>query len=346
MIRDVDLSLEDRANFEDLKSFVEGFTPAVWVNRGGEIIVDEDRNPRTSKRSINIRELFECRNAEEVRICLDKMESIADRMLKAAVNERASGKGKKKKVAAKSPPRVRPGTPAAQGCSSRGGGSGTPSSVQQLPQKRARENDLPETGMGDMTGFPVPRCYTVPSFFDMYPHMIPDAEKIAILEQEADASRTQHARDMVGVVRMMESALVLGDERDRLAVERNAFQAKIGKLKARIVHLENDQVDYEEKKKIFGDQTGEHPAAVGLTTQAELVQAIAQLSADCVGGVVYAFDNAKQQMMLLNPELNLVMEGMHVNGRIEAGRIVIPEGLETEEASDEEEGNEEGDRDE
>ncbi|PNX60106.1 hypothetical protein L195_g051756 [Trifolium pratense] len=91
---------------------------------------------------------------------------------------------------------------------------------------------------------------------------------------------------------------------------------------------------------------GEHPAAVGLTTQAELVQAIAQLSADCVGGVVYAFDNAKQQMMLLNPELNLVMEGMHVNGRIEAGRIVIPEGLETEEASDEEEGNEEGDRDE
>ncbi|PNX60107.1 hypothetical protein L195_g051757, partial [Trifolium pratense] len=154
------------------------------------------------------------------------------------------GKGKKKKVAAKSPPRVRPGTPAAQGCSSRGGGSGTPSSVQQLPQKRARENDLPETGMGDMTGFPVPRCYTVPSFFDMYPHMIPDAEKIAILEQEADASRTQHARDMAGV-------------RDRLAVERNAFQAKIGKLKARIVHLENDQVDYEEKKKIFGDQTVE-----------------------------------------------------------------------------------------
>ncbi|PNX67400.1 hypothetical protein L195_g063499, partial [Trifolium pratense] len=61
--------------------------------------------------------------------------------------------------------------------------------------------------MGDMTGFPVPRCYTVPRFFDMYPPMIADAEKVAILEQEADARRTQHARDMAGVIRMMESAL-------------------------------------------------------------------------------------------------------------------------------------------
>ncbi|PNX59858.1 hypothetical protein L195_g059896, partial [Trifolium pratense] len=33
-------------------------------------------------------------------------------------------------------------------------------------------------------------------------------------------------------------------------------------------------------------------------------------------------------------------------GRIEGDRIVVPEGLETEEASDEEEGTEEGDRDE
>ncbi|XP_045818723.1 uncharacterized protein LOC123911359 [Trifolium pratense] len=374
VVRDADLSAEDRASFEDLKNFVGGFTPAVCVNRRGEIIVDEDGNPKTSKRSINTRELLECRNAEEVRICLGRMESIADRMLKAAVNERASGKGKKKKVAAKSPPRIRLGTPVAQGCSSRGGGSGTPSSVQRPPQKRAREGDRPETGMGEMTGFPVPRCYTVSRFFDMYPPVIADAEKVAILEQETDARRTQHAQDMAGVIRMMESALVLGDERDRLEEERDAFQVRIGKLKSRIVHLENDQADYEEKKKIFGDQTvelrmrteeldaaraeverliaamasceGEHPAAAGLTTRAELVGAIAQLSADCVEGAVYAFENAKQQMMFLNPELNLVVEGMHVNGRIEGDRIVVPEGLETEEASDEEEGTEEGDRDE
>ncbi|CAJ2646870.1 unnamed protein product [Trifolium pratense] len=181
MVRDADLSAEDRASFEDLKNFVGGFTPAVWVNRRGEIIVDEDGNPKTSKRSINTRELLECRNAEEVRICLGRMESIADRMLKAAVNERASGKGKKKKVAAKSPPRIRLGTPVAQGCSSRGGGSGTPSSVQHPPQKRAREGDRPETGMGEMTGFPVPRCYTVSRFFDMYPPVIADAEKVALL---------------------------------------------------------------------------------------------------------------------------------------------------------------------
>ncbi|MCI64785.1 hypothetical protein A2U01_0086043, partial [Trifolium medium] len=75
------------------------------------------------------------------------MESIADRMLKAKQNERAS-RGKKK-VAAGTSKHVRPGTPSVQVTSTHGGDSGTPSSTVRPPSaKRMRdgEPELTETG--------------------------------------------------------------------------------------------------------------------------------------------------------------------------------------------------------
>ncbi|MCI66887.1 hypothetical protein A2U01_0088145, partial [Trifolium medium] len=79
----------------------------------------------------------------------DEMESIADRMLKAKQNERAS-RGKKK-VVARTSQHVRPGTTSVQVISTHGGDSGTPSSsVGSPPAKRMRDGDplLTETGMG------------------------------------------------------------------------------------------------------------------------------------------------------------------------------------------------------
>ncbi|PNY01279.1 hypothetical protein L195_g024571, partial [Trifolium pratense] len=236
MTRDADLSAEDKASFEDVKSYVDGFTPTEWVNKRGEIILDEDGNPRTSKRFINTRELLECRNTEE-------MESIADRMLKAAANEKASGKEKKK---------------------------------------------MKDAATGE----------------------VPDVEKVIILEQEPDVRKKQHARDMAGVIRMMESALVFGDERDSLVGERSALQGRTTELrleKEKVASL-NGQV--EQLTTAMVPSKDKHKAAEGLTTRAELVQMIAQLSSDV---------------------------GMYVNGRIQDGRIIIPARLEQvdpEDASD------------
>ncbi|MCI73763.1 hypothetical protein A2U01_0095027, partial [Trifolium medium] len=50
----------------------------------------------------------------------------------------------------------------------------------------------------------------------------------------------------------------------------------------------------------------EHLAAAGLITQAELVGKIAELTWDVVEGANYAFENANEQLMFLNPNFNFV----------------------------------------
>ncbi|MCI59582.1 hypothetical protein A2U01_0080837, partial [Trifolium medium] len=53
-----------------------------------------------------------------------------------------------------------------------------------------------------------------------------------------------------GVIRMVESALVLGDERE-------ALLARIEKQKARIIQFKNEVDDYNEKKKRWAAQVAE-----------------------------------------------------------------------------------------
>ncbi|MCI64913.1 hypothetical protein A2U01_0086171, partial [Trifolium medium] len=83
--------------------------------------------------------------------------------------------------------------------------------------KRMREDGSPVVE-ARATGhpFPLPRCFTARGFFDMHPPKVPVAERVVILNQEPDMRRTQQIRDLVGVMRMMETVLVLGEERDKV----------------------------------------------------------------------------------------------------------------------------------
>ncbi|CAJ2674992.1 unnamed protein product [Trifolium pratense] len=368
---DAYLSPEDMTAFESLKTFVAGFTPGVWTTRKGVTIRDEHGEPKASPRFINTRTLLKCKNAGEVKLCLDEMETIAERMLKAKQDEKASRAGRgKKKIVARASQEVRPGTPSVQVIGTSGVGSGTPTSAPRPPPaKRTREEDPPveETGMGGCSKFPVPRCYTVAQFFEKYPPEVFDSERSAILDQEPEVRRQQHARDMAAMVRMVSSSLVLGDERESLLEQLNTAQAKHERAKGRINQLKIVVDDLKEKQKRWGDQLdehrkrgeeldaaraeierlnaamapgeNEHKAAEGLTTRADLVKVIAQLSHDFVEGTEYAFENAVQQIKCLNPDVELVTRGMHVNGQVKDGQIVIPAGLAD---SDEEEEDAEG----
>ncbi|CAJ2629428.1 unnamed protein product [Trifolium pratense] len=329
---DADLSPEDMAAFESLKTFVAGFTPGVWTTRKGVTIRDEHGVPKASPRLINTRTLLKCRNAGEVKLCLDEMETIAERMLKAKQDEKASRSGRGKK-------------------------------------KRIREEDSPveEAGMGACSKFPVPRCFTVDKFFEKYPPEVFESERAVILNQEPEVRKQQHARDMAAMVRMVSSSLVLGDERESLVEQLNTAQARHERAKGRINQLKIVVDDLKEKQQHWGDQLdehrkrgeeleaarveierlnaamapgeNEHKAAEGLTTRADLVKVIAQLSHDFVEGTEYAFENAVQQIKCLNPDVELVTRGMHVNGQVNDGQIVIPAGLAD---SDEEEEDVEG----
>ncbi|XP_045791529.1 uncharacterized protein LOC123886239 [Trifolium pratense] len=178
---------------------------------------------------------------------------------------------------------------------------------------------------------------------------------------------------------MISSSLVLGDERESLLEQLNNAQARHERAKSRINQLKIDVDDLKEKQKRWGDQLdehrkrredldaaraeierltaamapgeNEHKAAEGLTTRADLVKVIAQLSHDFVEGTEYAFENAVQQIKCLNPDVDLVTQGMHVNGEVKDGQIVIPAGLavsddeeeDAEVAHEEDHGDEEGD---
>ncbi|CAJ2644831.1 unnamed protein product [Trifolium pratense] len=312
MTREADLSAEDKASFEDVKSYVDGFTPTEWVNKRGEIILDEDGNPRTSKRFINTRELLECRNTEE-----------------AAANEKASGKEKKKMkdAATGEVPDVEkviileqePDVRKKQHARDMAGvirmmesalvfGDERDSLVGERSalQGRTKELRLEKEKVASLNG-QVEQLTTamVPSkdkhkaaeglttraeLVQMIAQLssdvvgeVPDVEKVIILEQEPDVRKKQHARDMAGVIRMMESALVFGDERDSLVGERSALQGRTTELrleKEKVASL-NGQV--EQLTTAMVPSKDKHKAAEGLTTRAELVQMIAQLSSDVVG---------------------------------------------------------------
>ncbi|MCI87246.1 pentatricopeptide repeat-containing protein, partial [Trifolium medium] len=64
--------------------------------------------------------------------------------------------------------------------------------------------------------------------------------------------------------------------------------------------------------------------AHGLTTRAELVEKIRVLGQDVLDGVKFGFDNAVDQLKVLNPRVDLNTEGLSMLKRVENGEIVIP----------------------
>ncbi|MCI79373.1 hypothetical protein A2U01_0100644, partial [Trifolium medium] len=64
--------------------------------------------------------------------------------------------------------------------------------------------------------------------------------------------------------------------------------------------------------------------AHGLTTRAELVEKIRALGQDVLDGVKYGFDNAVDQLKVLNPTTELNTEGLNMLKRVENGQIIIP----------------------
>jgi hypothetical protein len=138
------------------------------------------------------------------------MSNIADRLLKIASQDQ----GKKKKKSSKS----RVGTVLADsgsgpiGSSSPGGASS--SVVRENPSKRQRQEDdlvdltIPE-GRPLEQRFVVPGCYGARTYFERCPPLVSAEEKKLITEMSVAETEAQLARDVAGVMRIWETALVL-----------------------------------------------------------------------------------------------------------------------------------------
>ncbi|MCI54855.1 hypothetical protein A2U01_0076105, partial [Trifolium medium] len=85
----------------------------------------------------------------------------------------------------------------------------------------------------------------------------------------------------------------------------------------------------------------EPEAAHGLTTRAELVEKIRLLGQDVLDGVKFGFDNAVNQLKVLNPTVELNTDGISMLKRVENGHLIIPpEYAEMEEEEDEDDQDE------
>ncbi|MCI13161.1 hypothetical protein A2U01_0034277 [Trifolium medium] len=82
--------------------------------------------------------------------------------------------------------------------------------------------------------------------------------------------------------------------------------------------------------------TGEHEAAKGLATRADLVDKIKILAQDVLEGSKYSFENVVAQLKVVNPGVELNTEGIRMLRRVENSQIIIPEVYKDMEAEEEE----------
>ncbi|MCI59289.1 hypothetical protein A2U01_0080544, partial [Trifolium medium] len=88
----------------------------------------------------------------------------------------------------------------------------------------------------DLTGpekqFMLPTCFNASGFFEKYPPAVADVENSTILNMGAESRGNQLVRDTAAVIRLLETALVLNDEKDCSAAELEKLKARNEKLVA------------------------------------------------------------------------------------------------------------------
>ncbi|KAK2441118.1 hypothetical protein QL285_012450 [Trifolium repens] len=188
----------------------------------------------------------------------ENMSSIADRLLKIASQEQ----GKKKKKTSKG----RMGAVLAHSGSgpvdSSSPGGASSSAIRENPSKRQRQEDdlvdltIPEHRPLEQR-FVVPGCYGVETYFEKCPPLVTAEEKKLITEMSAAETEAQLARDVAGVMRIWETALVLTESKGDAGRELAKARDLNGKLEARLAKAEGDLLDYKGKYEVFVEQSRE-----------------------------------------------------------------------------------------
>ncbi|MCI14988.1 hypothetical protein A2U01_0036123, partial [Trifolium medium] len=215
----------------------------------------------------------------------------------------------------------------------------------ETPQKRPRQDDSVVDLTVSEAKFVLPNCFGARGFFEKFPLGVPDSERSIIFGMTPDTRETQLVWDIAAVMQLLETALVLNSEETCPAAKLKKLQVKNEKLRADMTKVEKAFSDYREKheiqvglvtelgqktaeiaqltedKKKLQDELGalqlsmtpvedEPEVARGLSTRAELIKRIWMLGQDVLDGVKFGFDNAVDQLKVLNPTVELNTEGL------------------------------------
>ena len=95
---------------------------------------------------------------------------------------------------------------------------------------------------------------------------------------------------------------------DNMSAENERLKTRVAELEAVIAPAEEENED-----------------EMRLKTRAELIARIRSLGADCIAAVNFGFDAAVEQLQVVNPELQLVTDGIGPLHQIVDGQVVPPE---------------------
>jgi cell division protein FtsB len=141
--------------------------------------------------------------------------------------------------------------------SSPGGGSsslGTKvTSPPVLQKSKLVKEEIPVVDLDLEMGRPflLPKIVTDRDFLEKNPLQVAAVEKAAILEMDDDSGRDRIIEDSAGLLRMLETVLVLYEDRSILQNDLEKMKAGYVKLEAENMKLENEVVDLRGKKENF-----------------------------------------------------------------------------------------------
>ncbi|MCH82125.1 hypothetical protein A2U01_0002922, partial [Trifolium medium] len=207
------------------------------------------------------------------------------------------------------------------GVSSSQGGVHTGSPVvREPPAKKQREDPFIDIDALEQP-FLLPRCFSSRGFMENHPPMVADVERAIILDLGPAARQDRLVQDIAAVMRLLETALVLNNEKDNSTRDLEKLKFRNEKLEAEAKKLREMQAALGKAEKDLGDMRTSHaeekkklkdeirdlklamtPAADeavtarDLTTRAELVERIKKLGQDVFIGAKHSWENAFAQL--------------------------------------------------
>jgi hypothetical protein len=122
-----------------------------------------------------------------------------------------------------------------------------------LPKSKLTKEEIPLVDLDVEMGKPflLPKVVTDKGFLEKNSLQVAAVEKAAILEMDDESGRDRIVEDSAGLLRMLETVLVLHEDRSGRRKDLEKMREKYMKLEAENMKLENEVVDLRGKKENF-----------------------------------------------------------------------------------------------
>ncbi|GAU48008.1 hypothetical protein TSUD_188790 [Trifolium subterraneum] len=358
-----ELTVEELSNYEQMKVFVDSFPPKTYEDEDGNVVLDDSGVPLTKKCFIDTRRLLACKSSAEMEACFREMSSIAAKLHDndnarrdavvvdledAAVNANIGSQPRPAKIA-----RVDEVEASATGRALASSSKfmlppaiGSPdlvkkTSVSISDAEKAILDDMdPEALKNELTDAMVSafKLMEISSYLNgreckYLTERDTAREEAVLVKQKLEQAKVNHAAYkekytlQAGLVTKLaeketEAARLVGEKAELegrvkdLMTEKDTLEGKVKELESRPCSS-GTAPDADE---LVVDPNGEYKGF----TRAALVSRIFELEGKELDVAKSSFDNAVAQLMVLNPGVELVVEGASELKEVLDGVIISP----------------------